>query len=505
MCEKKTKIAEQFCHDILQSDIKRAKAFVNIIMALGSETTARNPTQLSESPFFQYHYSIICKVMKDFGLQLNSKESLNLKSGLRAILFEYLPEQESYKLSSDFTTIRKPESPTLEERGFVHIPNTRIYGNQPIDIGYYVSCVNLGLYDTHHPEPWSLPLDNQRVEVNADKIAVAVNQLKKLLGDQDLPFGKSAKVVNMADSGYAIPDYVCPLIEAFDNLLLIIRLRYGIKVYKPYQGKQNAKGRTKEYEDAPYYLQHQTSRLVYNPKTKAHFIKQQRPIFELACDEERSYETQTAGGRELVVQLYRWNDVLLRGSKGFKMGDKPFDLVCIRFVDKQTGACLFRNDMFIAVWGKNRRSHLTIEAQKDYQHRYDIEPHNRFSKQQLLADKYQTPDVQHLDGWLWTVQITYWLLYAACCETDVCVKRWEKYLPQVKRAQESDAPKSVAMTRKGAKGLFSTFDTAPFKPKESKNGQGRKKNTLFPKRQRYPPTRKNQNKQNHKQKIEQIE
>ena len=61
--------AEQFCHDILQSTIKRAKALVRIIMALGSETAARNPTQLSLSPFFQYNYSIIGKMR----IKLNKK------------------------------------------------------------------------------------------------------------------------------------------------------------------------------------------------------------------------------------------------------------------------------------------------------------------------------------------------------------------------------------------------------------------------------------------------
>ena len=497
---KKITKAEQFCHDILRSDIKRAKAFVNILMALGSEITAKNPTQLSESPFFQYHYSILCKVMEDLGLQLNDEEALNFKSGLREIFFDYVPKLEEYKLSSDFTTIRKPESRTLPHRGFVHIPNTRIYGNQPIDIGYYVSCVNLSLYDAEHPEAWSIPLDNQRVEVNADKLAVAVEQLKNLLQDIYLPFGKSAKVVNTADSGYAVPDYISPLIEAFDNLLLIIRLRHGIKVYKPYQGKQSKGGRDKEFEDEPYYLQTQNSRLVYNPKTRTRFDKTQRPIFDLPCDAEHHYETKTARGRELIVQLYRWNDVLLRGTRDFKMADKPFDLVCIRFIDKQTGACLFKNDMYIGVWGKNRRSHTTIEAQNDYQHRYDIEPHNRFSKQQLLMDKYQTPKVQHLEGWMWAVQITYWLLYAASTETEVCVKLWEKYLPAVKRAQESDKPKSVAMTRKGAKGLFSTFDLTPFKPQKSKNGKGRKKGDFQEKRKRHPPQRKNNTKGNSKQK-----
>ena len=284
--KKKTK-SEQFCHDILGSDIKRAKAFVNILMALGSEMTAKNPTQLSESPFFQYHYSILCKVMKDLGLQLNAEESLSFKSGLRELFFAYVPKSACYKLSSDFTTVRKPESRTLAERGFVHIPNTRIYGNRPIDIGYYVSCINLGLYDEHHPESWSIPLDNQRVEVNADKLAVAVKQLKNLLQDIYLPFGKSAKVVNMADSGYAVPDYICPLIEGFDNLLLIIRLRHGIKVYKPYQGEQSGKGRTKAYEDAPYYLQTQNARLVYNPKTGTRFEKAQRPIFDFPVMKNR--------------------------------------------------------------------------------------------------------------------------------------------------------------------------------------------------------------------------
>ena len=240
-------------------------------------------------------------------------------------------------------------------------------------------------------------------------------------------------------------------------MLLIIRLRHGIKVYKAYQGEQNGIGRAKQYEDEPYYLQTQSSRIVYNPQTKINFEKQQRPIFKLPCDDEQSYETTTVRGRELIVQLYRWNDLLLPGSRGFKMSDKPFDLVCIRFIDKKTGACLFNNDMFVGVWGKNRHDHLTIETQKDYRHRYDIEPHNRFSKQQLLMDKYQTPEVGNLDGWLWTVQITYWLLFAASSETEVFVKDWEKYLPQVKRAQESDAPKSVSMTRKGAKALFLTI------------------------------------------------
>ena len=501
---KNTTTAEQFCHDILHSTIKRAKPLVGIIMALGSDTTACNPTQLSLSPFFQYHYSITGKVMKEFGEQINAVDNEQLKSELRQTFFDKLPWQSSYRLSSDFTTIRKPESSTLAGRGFVNVPNVRIYGNKPIDIGYYISCVNLHLYDSAHPKPWSIPLDNLRVEVNADKTSVAAQQLASVIRDKKLPFAKSDKVVNTADTGYTVPDFIAPLIDEFDNVLIINRMRYGMKVYKPYKGEQKDAGRDKAYEDAAYYLQTESERTFTHRITKERFVKAQRPIFDLSNDDEVEYETTTAKGRQIIVCIYRWNDVLLRGKNDYKMDDKPCDLVCIRFVDKQTGQLMFKREMFVGVWGKNRRTHTTKEIQIDYKHRYDIEPHNRFSKQQLLADKYQTSDVKSLDAWLYTVMLTFWLLYFSSTDTEICVQPWEKYLPEVKRAEQSGERISAAMTKKGAKRLFSTFNLQPFKPQESKNGQGRKKDTTLPKKIRHPPTRKLKNEQNYKQNIEQI-
>ena len=497
--------AEQFCHDILKSTIKRAKALVGILMALGSERTARNPTQLSLSPFFQYHYSIIGKVMKEFGEQLNATDNEILKSDLRQTFFDKLPKQPCYGLSTDFTTIRKPESPTLAERGFVNIPNVRIYGNKSIDIGYYVSCVNLHLYGAQHPVPWSIPLDNLRVPVQADKNSLAAQQLATIIRDEKLPFAQSDKITNTSDSGYTVPTFIAPLIEEFDNLLLISRMRYGIKVYKAYTGEQKTVGRDKVYEDEPYYLQTESERMFTNPKTKERFAKAQRPIFKLSHDDVVSYETTTTKGREIIVHILRWNDVLLRSKNGCKMDDKPCDIICVRFVDTETGELLFKREMFIGIWGENRKTHSTKQIQTDYKHRYDIEPHNRFSKQQLLADKYQTSDVKSLDAWLYTVMFTFWLLFFSSTDTEVCVQPWEKYLAEVKRAEQSDERMSVAMTRKGAKRLFSTFNLLPFAPQESKNGQGRKKDTILTKKIRYPPNRKLKNEQNYKQNIEQIE
>ena len=361
------------------------------------------------------------------------------------------------------------------------------------------------MYDANYPTPWNLPLDTQRVDLEVDKMEFAVNQLRDLLTEQNLPFGKAAKVVNAADSGYSSPAYICPLVEEFKNLLLIIRLRHGIKVYRPYTGEQKDKGKNKVYEEQAYYLQTSSKRKCYTPKTKEHFEKTVSPIFDLPTDDQTAYETKTKKGRELIVQLYRWNGLLLRGTRAYKMEDKPFDLICVRFVDKKTGQLIFNKDMYLSLWGKQRQSYDTKQTQIDYLRRFDIEGHNRFMKQQLLTDKYQTPEVKHLDAWLWTVQTTFWLLYAASTDVEIQVNPWEKYLESVKRAEQSDAPKSIALTRKGAKSLFSTFDLTSFAPQKSKNGKGRKKGETQTKRKWHPPKRKHNTEQNKKQEIEKLE
>lgn len=498
--------AEQFCHDISSLiDINRTKAFVGIVMALGSELNASNPTTLSLSPFFQYHYSITSKVMKEIGIKLTSSESRTFKRGFYVLLRDHIPKEEVYKLNTDFTTIRKPHSPTLKNRGYVNIPNNPIRSNKSIDVGYYVSCINIGFYGDQSNVPWNLPLDTQLVDLEADKMEFAVRQLRDLLTQKDLPFGKAELVVNAADSGYGSPSYICPLMEQFDNLLLVIRLRHGIKVYRPYEGEQTDKGKDKTYANTPHYLQVSSTRKCYNPKTKEHFEKEVTPIFDLAPDETKEYETKTKKGRELIVQLYRWNGLLLRGTREHKMSDKPFDLICVRFIDKKTGQLIFNKDMYLSLWSKKQINYETKEAQIDYLRRFDIEGHNRFMKQNLLADKYQTPNVEHLGAWLWTVQTTFWLLYTARTDVEVQINPWEQYLESVKKAEQSTEPLSIALTRRAAKTLFSTFDLTPFAPQKSKNGKGRKKGETQDKREKHKPRRKQTTEQNKKQKTEKLE
>lgn len=472
-----------------------------MLLSLGSEVNAKSPTELSKSDFFQYHYSIINKITKELSEKLNlydygendytCKASGNeFRQHLWQLIMKYLPKSRIYKMSSDFTTCRKPSSNSLACRGYVQIPNNKIKGNQPIDIGYYYSYVNVGLYDEAHPNSWSCPLDNIRLGLADNGVKVASKQLLSLMECIDLPFQKAERVVNSSDSGYAQPSYIHPLLSQTTNLNLNIRLRAGMKVYGFYKGEQKTNGRQKVYADTPHYLQYERERRYFNPKTKEYELKAQTPIFDLATDDEFEFEVTTRKKRKLVVSLKRWNNLLLPGTREYTMSDYPFDLVSVEFIDKETGAFIFKRPMFLSFWGTNRQTYSLKDIYIDYKHRYDIEGHNRFSKQALLMDKYQTPDVSHLDAWMWIVQLTYILLYTASNEVNIYVNEWEKYLPEVKRALQSPAPKSVAMTRKGAKALFSTFDLRPYKPKSIKNGLGRKEGQKMPIRKYHRPQKK---------------
>ena len=80
------------------------------------------------------------------------------------------------------------------------------------------------------------------------------------------------------------------------------------------------------------------------------------------------------------------------------MWDKPFDLIAVRCRDKETGELIFKRDQYITLWGKQAKTYATQDAYWDYRQRFDIEVHNRFSKQNLLLDKFQTPKIENLDA-----------------------------------------------------------------------------------------------------------
>lgn len=140
------------------------------------------------------------------------------------------------------------------------------------------------------------------------------------------------------------------------------------------------------------------------------------------------------------------------------------------------------------VCGKNKNQLLPQEAFCEYMQRYGIEPFFRFNKQKLLLDKFQTPDVQHLDNWILVIQLTVFLLFLTAYEAQHTCPKWQKYLPIEK--EPSKVRLTIAQARKAAQTLFLTFDKKPFLPVKSKKGKPREKGQTQNKRTWYEVIKK---------------
>lgn len=488
-------LSDQICHDISLVLSSGVKSTISLLQSLSSNTTARSAIELSENVLYNHHYSSISQSVS--GLSSDCSSYAELESSLQKIFLAYYPKQSRYILQTDTTPLVKAFSPKLSDRQFIQIPNNVIAGNKSLSIGYKYSYVNLG-YRPILGSRWSLPVSVKRVSSDTTSIRTAIEQTHDLLKHPSLPFGTADLVIQTADSGYCTPKFIAPLVEAYDNLGLLVRFRHGSKVWQqaPKVSKAANTGTSKRgtpaiYGDTTYYLQAQTGlHTTTNGKTKEISSKMRTAIYDLPFTESHRIEETTSRGRALTIEIRLWQNMMIRAKDGNNMKDKPFNLIGIQVVDAQTGELVFQKPMFIGVFGEPKEQITALEGYQYYRQRYDIEGHNRFSKQRLLFDKYQTPNVQTLDNWTLLVACAYWLLFVAADDVEVNPKPWEKYLPKVKellkqkeeqkdnnadqKEQENKPKLSVAQTQKAAAQLFYTFDRKAFKPKSVKNGKGRK-------------------------------
>jgi hypothetical protein len=235
-----------------------------------------------------------------------------------------------------------------------------------------------------------------------------------------------------------------------------------------------------------------------NPKTKE--LATPKPsLFERIPDESTQYLTQTARNRTILIKLHRYNDMMLRSQKAFNMKNKPFDVVIVEHLDAQTLEPIYQNPLYLAICGIQKNKVSLKEAyQEHYLHRYDIEPNNRFLKQQLLLDKFQTPLQAHFDLWIQVLQLVEWLLFIA---SDECLSQPKKWQKSSEPQCSNTGRLTIAQTRKAVQTLFLKFDSTPFLPQISNKGKGRSRGTTFQKKATFSPIKKNKKIKNTPQKA----
>ena len=486
----KTK-TEQFCHDILGLPINRHRPLANLVMSLSSYPEAKSVVELSESPFFHYHYSNLPKILNDIAPDPAGEKALN--THIRSLISGYLPPIREelgvsfYGLSTDVTKLLKAYSPTLEGRGYVPIANNVIASNQAIGVGYRVSMTHLNALE-QGAEGWCPPLVEKRLSVQDNAIEVAVEQIQSLLTDKTLPF-ESCLCIEKADMGYAHASFLAPL-YALENLVCLVRLRPSSKVWQiaPVLEKSSE---SDSPQGAPaiygkkWYLTDKTQDKTYTRKGESYTVWQDS-IMDLPPSDTLEVSGTLKNGRKVTLFMSRWNDLLKRTKDGHSMKDKPLDIVRILVQDAQSGEKVFDRPLFIAVSGKRKQEIPTPLVQTQYRERSDVESVYRFGKHSMLLDKLQTPDVKHLDNWLKVWILSVWLLFTARQQTPLMVKVWEKYLPINKtKAEQVNPVLTMPQVRKGISLLFATFDKTPFLPRKYKKGIGRQKGQTQPKRNRF--------------------
>ena len=436
-------------------------------MAVASYTHARSVVEYSESPLYHYEYSSISQSFARLLASCNGDVGVFDKAA-KVHVNRFRPQSYVVRTHVDAFPVFKPFSPTLEGRSHVYKPNCTVAGNKPVEIGYNISCLNQGFNDK-----WSVPLDIRRVETGKTSLEVGVEQLEEFLRENPDLF-----VVNSADSGYGAPTFLARLYEQ-ENLINIVRLKNrNVWDYAP-KGNTGGAGRIYGEEYALRLPDEKSSRK--HPKTKE-IVPQKRSIFEKSCAEEIKYTETTTKGKLVRVEILRYNNMAIRSKKGVYMKDKPFDLLVVQHFDAETSKRLHKKPIYLSIFSKNKATITSRDAYGEhYQHRYDIEPHNRFVKRQLLLDKFQTPIQAHFDLWLRVIQLAEWLLFSAADEVESKPKKWQSYNDPKKQERLTNA-----QTRKSCESLFLSFDQTPFLPQISKKGKGRKLGTRFEKRMTFP-------------------
>lgn len=443
------------------------------MMAVASYREAKSVVALSKSPVFHHQFSSISKAIE--ALAKNERELKRVGKLFREQWLKYFPLKERNHFQTDVVNIFRSFSPCLKARQYRHQANNVIAGNKALGIGYGLSLVNLADFESG----WSLPFDLKRVGSNEDEIEVAAAQIKTIC--ESAEFVESLNI-NAADSSYGVAKYISQ-VNGISNLVNIVRLRHGNKVYE--SESQKTSGAPQIYGSL-YYLIEKSGWKEYKKGEKV-YRKYQTSIYEKEAEEIAEIEKVTRKGKRLKIELRRWREMKMRTKRGNSMKEVEFEIVGVRVFNKVTGERVFKQDVFVAVVGERREELEIEEIAEVFYRRFDLEVTNRFMKQNLFLESYQTPDVQHLDNWTMMAQEAMWLLWSASAEVENGCEKWQKY---AEPKTEKGGRKTPSQTRKGLERLILTFEKEPYLPKKCKKGVGRKKGYQLEPRKQYKVVRK---------------
>jgi hypothetical protein len=437
-------LSEHYCQAMTEYFGTNGKPLANLVMSISSYTQAKSIVEYSESPLYHYQYSSIGKLfsrlLKSVVGSSQDKDTTKFSKQVQSFIRPYVANEAIIRTQLDCFPVYKPLSYTHPERSAVYKPNVKIEGQKPVEIGYSISSLNQGF-----AQKWSIPHSMQRVSTSKTCLQVGIEQIQNYI--KTIPY--ETLMVNTADSSYGNAEFLATLHQE-QNLITITRFKNRI-VYD-YAPQKGTGGANRIYGQAYNLARIDTVSKRKNPKTKKIAIP--KPSIETKqADEISSYFIQTNQGRNIKVVLKMYRNIMIRSKNSFSMKDKPFNLVIAEHLDADTLEPIHLKPIYLAVAGQQKQLiSLNDTYQVHYSHRWDIEPNNRFVKQQLLLDKFQSPIQAHFDLWISVIQLVEWLLFIASKEVTNTPKKWQQYDPKNKTNNQSIL--TIAQTRKSCTPFF---------------------------------------------------
>lgn len=433
------KNSEHYCQAMTEYFGSNGKPLANLVMAISSYPQAKSIVEYSESPLYRYQYSSIGKLFERLLESVDKNPAQFLKQVIDFIR-PYVPNKPIIRTQLDCFPVYKPLSYTHPDRSAVYKPNVKIAGQKPVEIGYNISSLNEGF-----ASKWSIPHSMQRVSSSQTGLQVGIAQIQTFI--KTIPIENL--MVNTADSSYGNAEFLATLHQEY-NLINITRFKNrNIYDYSPQSdtgGANRIYGQGYNLAKMGYVSQRK------NPKTKELTIP--KPSIETKePDETSSYLTQTNQGRSIKVVLKMYRTMMIRSKNKHSMKDKPFNLVIVEHFDANTLEPIHQKPIYLAVSGQQKQLISLNDAyQTHYNHRWDIEPNNRFIKHHLLLDKFQSSIQAHFDLWLSVIQLVEWLLFIASKEVVNTPKKWQQYDPKNKTNEQSIL--TITQTRKSCQPFF---------------------------------------------------
>ncbi len=401
---------------------KRKDAIMNLLDAVTSTGhQAKSIVQLSQASCFQRQYSSITDAIAD-GLPHAKWDQI------MPLVYQSTASNTSQKMHRfvlDCTPNPRPFAKKLPDRTITHAPNPAP-GNKPICVGHQYSVVALLPDDAQAAKKhWVVPLSAKRVQSDQKGNEVGMEQIKNMIDALDL---KDRLSLSIGDSLYGTQ--ACRVAMAKeDNWVHLFRLNSSRNVFAPPPPAEStaAAGRKKEFGEK---------------------MKLNDPSTQPPCDDEAHTTWMTRQGKEYEVEIRRWKNRLLRGSRQFRSTRHPMHVIQVVVKDKE-GKPLYKRPLWLAVLGKRRDEMDLIQCYENYVNRYDVEHFFRFGKRGLLMDAYQTPEVEHEEHWWQLCLLAYVQLYLARDGVPLLAQPWERYLPTYKNTSEKVRVLTPSQTQRG--------------------------------------------------------